>query len=105
MMRRLLAPILVLALAAETAGSGGAAFFCRMRRERLATCCCADGATRSPDVGLGSGTCCDVLAGSAPATSARVPSRIVADAPQRTALSTDVELPEATVAMAPDAPP
>jgi hypothetical protein len=101
-MRRYLAPILVLTLAAEAAGSGGAAFFCRMRRERLTTCCCPGDATRSREAVLASSACCDVLTGSAPASSVRIPTRLFAVAPERIVLSRDVDLPEATVVLAPD---
>jgi hypothetical protein len=103
-MKRLLAPLLVLTLTFEAAGVGGGVFFCRLLRQRLTICCCPDAEERSPGPVLAATGCCDVLEGSAPVTSECLPSRLVADVPERSTLAMDVELPAAPVDLAPDEP-
>ena len=103
-MKKLLAPLLVLTLTFEAAGASGGTFFCRILGQRLTTCCCPDAEKRSSDPVLAAAGCCDLLEGAAPMSSERLPSRLVADAPERSALVMDVEPPEASVVLAPDEP-
>ncbi len=101
-MKRLLAPLLVMALSVEAAGASGGVFFCHVLGHRLMACCCPDTDERSPGPALTTAGCCDVLEGTAPMSSERVASRVVAGAPERSSLTIDVELPATHVALAPD---
>jgi hypothetical protein len=99
--KRLLGPLLVLALIVEAAGSGGGAFFCRMLGERLVSCCCPDDVTATAEPVLVSTSCCDVLEGAAPAISEGAPARLVADGPDRLLVSMEVEPPHPLTALVP----
>jgi len=103
-MKRLLAPLLVLALSFEAAGADGGVFFCHMLGHRLMACCCPETAERSTDPVLAAAGCCDLLDRAAPGGSERLASRVVAGAPERSTLTVDVELPAAQVDLAPDEP-
>jgi hypothetical protein len=103
-MKKLLAPLLVLTLAFEVAGASGGNFFCRVLGQRLTTCCCPDAEERSSDPVFTAAACCDLLENAAPMRAERLPSRLVANAPERSAMAMDVELPEASIVLGPDAP-
>lgn len=70
-----------------------------MRHERVVSCCCPDYVTATAEPVIVSKSCCDVLEGAAPAISEGVPAPLVADAPERLLLSTDVEPPPARTSM------
>jgi hypothetical protein len=102
-MKTLLAPLLMLALIFGAAGASEV-FFCRILGQRLTTCCCPDEQERSSKPVLAAARCCDFLEGAAPSSSERLASRLAAEAPERSALAQDVELPEASTVLSPNAP-
>ena len=94
-MRRLLAPILVLALTVEVCGLGAGGYFCPMLGQRLASCCCPEPREQGAGSSLSTAGCCEFLENSVPASSDRLTSQPLS-APERLGLWMDVAQPEAS---------